>query len=126
MEVKRIKLDLKADQRGWLVNLTPPLLETQVKHMFIATIEPGHIRGNHYHKRKTEWLLVLVGRCVVKLTDVTTKESRETDLDASEPTLVTVPINQEVKIINHTNQPATIMAIFNEPFDPQDPDVFTL
>lgn len=126
MKIELIDLGVKTDSRGWLANLTPALAPEKINHLFVATIAPGEVRGNHFHKRKTEWVMVTSGTCKVKLTDIKTGESAEEVLNADKPTLVVIPINQEVKLINNSDQTATILAIFDDVFNPADPDVFTL
>lgn len=53
------------DERGCLYEI-PNVLGTT----FISVTRPGITRGNHYHKEKTEWFLVLAGRAVVDTRDV--------------------------------------------------------
>ena len=125
MEVKLKHLEPKSDKRGWLSNL-PEQVVTQTKHAFIATILPGHIRGSHYHKQKTEWIIPIAGKCWLKLIDVASGAITETEIDASQPSVITVPINVEVKVINNFPEPAAILALFDTPFDPENPDVWTL
>ena len=48
-------------ERGWLLQLMPLLTEVMgaVNDIHIVTLEPGVIRGNHYHELMTEALLPL-------------------------------------------------------------------
>lgn len=44
----------RTDVRGIITALPPHLLLDEVKDIILATIEPGHVRGNHFHEHKTE------------------------------------------------------------------------
>ena len=125
MKIKTLSLTKKEDKRGVLVNVYPEITRN-IKHIFYATINAGHVRGNHYHKRKLEWLHVVKGSVTVVLTDIFTREKAEIIVTAQEPVLAEVPIDHEVKVLNHTRQEAVILALLDDPHDPKDPDIFVL
>ena len=125
MKIKTMPLVKKEDSRGVLVNVFPEVTRN-IKHIFYATINAGQVRGNHYHKRTLEWLCVVKGSVTIVLTDIVTREKAKTIVTAKEPVLVEVPINQEVKVLNHTRQEAAIVALLDSPYDPNDPDTFVV
>ena len=50
------------DARGWVAN--PLLLQNFPKdygHLHVVSMNPGAVRGNHYHKIYREWLFVFGG-----------------------------------------------------------------
>lgn len=51
------------DNRGWAVNPVPvdKLTSMNFGHIHVASVEPGAVRGNHYHKNTNEFLLVFGG-----------------------------------------------------------------
>lgn len=125
MKIKTMLLVKKVDSRGVLVNVFPEGTR-EIKHVFYATIKAGHMRGNHYHKRTLEWLSVVNGSVTIVLTDIVTMEQAEIIVTAKEPMLVEVPINVEVKVLNHTPREAAIVALLDGSYDPKDPDTFVI
>lgn len=74
-----------ADQRGWLasiINGNWPL-GVEVKNIHVGSIEPGQIRGNHFHEGQREWMIIFGGQAVFYWRDedgVGQKEINEKDL----------------------------------------------
>lgn len=122
--IKLISLTSKIDKRGKLYEVTRAI--PSFKHMFVATINPGFSRGNHFHKRKTEWILAMDGKVEVVLIDALTKEESRVILDARNSQMLEIAPNLLVRVFNPTPMKATILAIFDEVFDPSDPDVWNL
>ena len=117
------KLEKKQDDRGFLVEVSP-LLKGRAKHFFLATLKPGKSRGNHFHKRKTEWVIVTQGKVLVKLIDINSGKISKINLTSEQGRVLEILPNFVVRIENHTDQQAAILAIFDEVFDLQDPDVW--
>jgi len=46
------------DERGEIYDL----VEGEIRHIGIVTFAPGAVRGQHYHKRSTQYTYVLRGR----------------------------------------------------------------
>ena len=65
------------DARGSLIENTSEEIFKQTKHFFISKSKSGVIRGNHYHKRKLEWFLVIKGKAKLVSENVKTKERTE-------------------------------------------------
>ena len=120
-----LNLDVKKDDRGVLAEISP-VLKNRLKHMFMATILPGKTRGNHYHKHKTEWILLLEGKALVTLMDTKTKKQNQIELTGLTPQLLEVVPHTSVKISNHTKRKAIILVIVDEAFNLHDPDVWQL
>jgi dTDP-4-dehydrorhamnose 3,5-epimerase-like enzyme len=57
MSVRVIELDARTDDRGASFNV--PLPFTDFRECHAATVRPGAIRGNHFHRTRREFLLVL-------------------------------------------------------------------
>ncbi len=48
MKYKVKELQIHSDERGWLVEmLKQNELKEKIKQVYVATIKPGKIRGNH-------------------------------------------------------------------------------
>jgi len=62
--IQIIPLEIHADPRGFLFNPLEigALVDQPVCHFHIYTIEPGAIRGNHYHTDRSEWLFGIGGQ----------------------------------------------------------------
>jgi UDP-2-acetamido-2,6-beta-L-arabino-hexul-4-ose reductase len=86
---------------------------------------PGAIRGNHYHKHKTEWLCVTFGTGRIILEDNVTKERKEFALTGDSPVLVKIPSNVAHAIENcDPNIPMHLLVIMNEEFSSTDSDTY--
>lgn len=126
MDLKVRPLDMKNDQRGWLVEVLRA--EDTGQHPFgqiiLTTAYPGQTKGNHYHLRKREWYCVLVGKAKLTVVDRRTKES--TTLLMGEDNMVTVEIPKGslhwITNVGETNM--YLLSYTDEPFDPHDSDTF--
>lgn len=91
VEIK--KLEVKRDERGWLVELlrTEGLKRgNRFGQFFITTAYPGYIKGNHYHTRKFEWYCVVGGKGRLILQDNATGEREDVFLTDEELKLVMI------------------------------------
>lgn len=59
------KLACHADARGWVVEPADERLLARQRNVHVVWTEPGGVRGNHYHQRSTEIMLV-VGPALVR------------------------------------------------------------
>jgi dTDP-4-dehydrorhamnose 3,5-epimerase-like enzyme len=64
------ELSLFRDERGWLAEiLASDDNSEKIKQIHFALSKPGAVRGNHYHKNRTEWLCVTSGAGRILLED---------------------------------------------------------
>lgn len=87
MDIEIVELDKKIDQRGFLIEFLKKneLMKDQLfGQIYCCTIQPGTIRGNHYHQKKPEWMGILNGEIKLNLEDVSTKEKKEILINANE------------------------------------------
>lgn len=85
------------------------------------------VRGGHYHKRKTEWFLVLKGKAVVKLIDVTDPKKRQQfKLSGKNLTLIEVPPYTYHCVQNIGRTTMVLLIGASEVFDASDPDTYNL
>lgn len=70
-------LKIKEDERGLFAEL---FNMGEAGEVLYATINPGKIRGNHYHKEKKEFFCVLEGSAKFKMRNVKTGEKKEREL----------------------------------------------
>ena len=119
------KLHSHKDHRGELLSNLNKDLGENVRHFFIATINPGKSRGNHYHKRKKEWFIILGGKAKIILTNVETKKTKEYPIASEDSLVYEMDVNTIHTIKNISKTPITLIALVNEFFDKEDPDTFT-
>lgn len=76
----------RRDDRGFLVDFVKgdemgPIHQS-LGQIYFVTFEKSHaIRGNHYHKTKDEWFVVIAGKVKLIAEDINTKERIERVLD---------------------------------------------
>lgn len=105
MKVKKYDMDfvyksLKKykDKRGFLVEFLKPseLSKKKFVQFFCATIKPGKLRGNHYHRTKDEWLIFLDGKAKLILEDVFSKKHKEFVINTSDNRIPKVKIGANI------------------------------
>lgn len=122
--MKKVQLREYKDQRGSLVENTAPEILEEMRHFFISKSKPGIIRGNHYHKRKLEWFLVVKGKAELYIEDIKTKERKEYSISAEENLLLRMEPLKAHAIRNVGKEELILLAIINEVFNRQDPDTY--
>lgn len=114
------KLAVFTDERGVVFN---PIEMTDLqdqKNLHVVTSSPQAIRGNHYHKRGTE-ILIIMGPALVRI-----REDRNTrDIDIPNRSVYRLTIPPGVPhAIKHTGSDCGVLLSFNTiDYDPNNPDV---
>ena len=114
------KLTKHKDERGVLFEaIYPP----NGGCVYVFTIEPGHRRGDHYHKEKHEWFTCVVGRVTILLE---TKEGKKEKimLDAQNPKVVYNVAGITHAFLNEMSDTAMVVCYGSRRHDPDDPDTF--
>lgn len=113
-------LELHRDERGSVFeplardHLNPPY------HMHVVLTEPGCIRGNHYHRRGTE-VVIVCGPALIRLRDGPAVE--DIHVAADQARRLTIPPGVSHAFQNIGQQPNVIIASNTVPYDPDQPDV---
>ncbi len=126
VEIKKIKV-LK-DNRGWLAEIIKPE-DVETKDfglVLITTALPGKTKGNHYHKRKTEWYCVIKGIGLLTLTNLNTKEKKEIQIGEGNMVLVKIPPFTHHILKNIGKEELYLLAYVNESFNKADPDTYMI
>ena len=114
-KVEQIKIENKIwlDDRGWVANLLSVIgiSITSIGDFHLASIKPGKIRGNHYHKNATEWILFLGGKVTLLWKKVGRKSVNKIELTGNNPTLYKIPRNIEHTVINNDQFDIFLIAI---------------
>lgn len=89
MEYKIDQFDKFSDKRGDLIvflqqNVLPLHKKKFGQIYFVTFSKKGVVRGNHYHKKWTEWFGIVEGKLEVILEDVNTKERKNFIFDSKE------------------------------------------
>lgn len=117
-------LQVHVDPRGRLAELLRPehVGAAPFGQVYCFTLEPGAVRGNHYHDRKTEWFACVWGEAELLLEDVDGGAQGLIGFGDSAPAVVRVPRRVGHALRNVTDSPALVVAYVDESFDPGDPD----
>lgn len=119
-----INLKNYQDQRGSLIENTDVQVMLNSKHFFISKSKPGVIRGNHYHKNKSEWFLVVQGTAEITTIDIETKATESQIVKDIDHILVNMKPNVAHAIKNIGPNEMILLALINEQFDHDNPDTY--
>jgi UDP-2-acetamido-2,6-beta-L-arabino-hexul-4-ose reductase len=119
------ELEVHPDKRGWLVEmLKRNELKEDIKQIYVATIKPGCVRGNHYHLKRTEWFFIIGEKADLYLEDLKTKEKIYFELSFKKPKTVTVFPKIAHAIKNSSKQTIYLISAQNTIYNPKNPDTF--
>ena len=125
-KVKIKKLDVKADNRGFVAEIVRDEdLENPNKkfgQIYVTTAKPGQTKGKHYHERKTEWFCVVKGKGLLTLIDKASNDRQEIKMGEDNMVAVQIPPNVWHAIKNTGDNEMYLLAYIDESFNPNDPD----
>jgi len=115
-----------ADIRGWVYEVLRPedVTKERFAQIFVTGALPGKTKGNHYHRRKTEWFAVIYGKGEMTLTNVDTGEISTVMMSADEPLVLKVIPGLAHALKNIDNVPLIAIVYVDESFNPNDTDTF--
>jgi dTDP-4-dehydrorhamnose 3,5-epimerase-like enzyme len=121
MKIQISELSNSGDARGFSFTAPVEALEYvgRMADVHLASTKPGAVRGNHYHLRRREAIVVLPG---AKWSfhwdegDETAAQHRE--FDGSRAVLVLVAPGASHAVCNHGEELLWLVAISSEPYDP--------
>lgn len=101
MDYKIEQFNKFSDQRGELIVFLkkcelPSKKKTFGQIYFVTFSKKGTVRGNHYHKKWTEWFGIVEGKVEVILEDVKTKERSTFIFDSKEDKYVRLNIGPNI------------------------------
>lgn len=119
-------LIIKKDKRGILSEIIreEDVGIKQFGQLILTTTLPGFKKGDHFHKRKTEWYCVIKGKGLLQIINNKTKEKEEIILEGENMKLVTILPNHFHSIKNIGEDEMYLLVYIDEVFDPLDPDTF--
>lgn len=96
-----------------------------VEDMHIATIEPGAVRGNHYHAARREMLVIMAGdRWSLHWDEGAGTAVRQREFTGPGVVLVTVPTGMSHAIRNDGAVPMQMIGLSDGPYDAARPDAY--
>lgn len=120
------ELEVHSDKRGWLVEmLKRNELKEDIKQIYVVTIKPGCVRGNHYHLKRTEWFLIIGGRAEFYLEDLRTKEKICLKLSSKNPRVITIFPKIAHAVKNSGKKAVYLVSAQNTIYNPKNPDTFS-
>jgi dTDP-4-dehydrorhamnose 3,5-epimerase len=120
------ELDVFEDERGSLVKILKKeyLGGAEIGEIYMTMSAPGVTRGNHYHKKTTEWFCVIKGEACLYLSDIVSGEKREIKIDKGVMVLVKVPAGVAHAVRNTGAGWMSMIAIADRAYQEYDPDTF--
>ena len=117
--------EIHSDERGWLVEmLKRNELKEDIKQIYVATIKPGHARGNHYHLKRIEWFFIIAGNAELSLQDIETKEKFFLKLSSKESKVITIFPNTAHTVKNIGKEIVYLVSAKSDIYNLKKPDAF--
>jgi UDP-2-acetamido-2,6-beta-L-arabino-hexul-4-ose reductase len=121
MRVLIEQLELHQDERGSVFEALDPLHISRQENVHVVVTQPGCIRGNHYHTRGTE-VIVVCGPALVRLRDGQAIEDISVAQDQA--LRLTIPPGVSHAIRNTGDRPNVMIAFNSVAYSQEQPDVF--
>jgi oxalate decarboxylase/phosphoglucose isomerase-like protein (cupin superfamily) len=121
MTIQILELGNTGDARGFSFTAPPVALSFlgRVADMHLASTAPGAVRGNHYHLRKREAIVILPGTAWSLHWDEGEKTAEQhRQFDGSGAILVLVSPGGSHAVRNDGTTPLWLVACSSEPYDP--------
>ena len=124
-DVRVIPRQRRADERGWLLKVVvgdEPGLSQRLGEVYLVSAAPGEIRGNHFHRRTSEWFTLVQGVAQLALRDEASGARRVLHLSADDPVTVHVPagIAHAFRADREHARAMLLVAYADERYDPKD------
>ena len=113
-------LELHRDERGSVFEPLDRDHLSQQYHMHVVLTEPGCIRGNHYHMRGTE-VIIVCGPALIRVRDGQIVE--DINVAPDQALRLTIPPGVSHAFQNAGQQTNVLIAYNTVPYDPDQPDV---
>ena len=101
------------------------ILEVEPKMVYVSSVNPGEIKGPHLHTGRDSYFVCIRGKVVFIAKDLQGKY-HEIESSEDEPVMVQVPKNHASAHINITNQKATILALANVAWKPNNNEMINV
>lgn len=122
--MKKIKLREFSDKRGNLVENTNEDIMLSSRHFFVSKSVPGAIRGNHYHKHKQEYFIVIQGKCLIVVEDTVSKKREQIEVSDKDNLAILMEPGKAHAMKNIGENQLILLALVNEKLNKKQPDTF--
>lgn len=112
------------DHRGWVSNFLDflPITTDNLKNVHIVSLAPGQTRGNHFHKKQHEALVVLGDEIFVRARNHETGEKYEETVGAERPVMFFVSPFVSHAFENRGEKMAYLVCFTDTVYDSDHPD----
>lgn len=123
--LERIEILTSADDRGWVTNLLDhlPIRPVDLANIHIVSMEPGTVRGNHYHNRQVEAICPLGSRIRIIAKNSQTAEVIDEIVMGSPPVLFVFQPGIAHAFRNEGDGPGYLICFADTKYDFNNPDV---
>jgi oxalate decarboxylase/phosphoglucose isomerase-like protein (cupin superfamily) len=121
MKIQISELENRGDARGFSFTTLPSALEFVglVRDMHLASTAPGAVRGNHYHLRRREAIVIFPGTAwSLHWDEGEGTPAQHRSFDGSSAVLVLVSPGSSHAVRNDGSTPLWLVACSSEPYDP--------
>lgn len=121
-------IPIKRDARGWLAEILKPenLTRKSFGQISVTVPRPNESKGNHYHKYRVEWFIVLKGKVKFDVMHIKTRVKKVFILTGDTLQSLRISPFWHHCLKNIGNEDAIILLYYNRAFDLSKPDTFTL
>lgn len=117
-------LSIIHDERGWLVEiLKNEDISGAFGQIYTTVAYPGKVKGNHYHKKKTEWVYIVCGKAKMAFLNVETGESSQMTV-ADNTTVIKIPPMIAHGFKNTGSETLYVMIYSDKVYDRENPDSY--
>ena len=106
-----------SDDRGSIFFPEKILDKKLFKHFVVSKTPPGQERGGHFHRTRTEWFTVVLGKARVTLVDIETKEKEVHILHGENPELIELPPLVALTVESIGSCDMIFLGFFDEVYD---------
>jgi len=118
MEPSIIELASEEDERGFVVKPFQGKQLNTICNIHIVSLNPGTVRGNHYHPTQTEYILVLGNQGKLVTVDNETDKRNEMIIDGKKCPFITVTRNVVHAFKNIGTERMYLLCYTDEPLVP--------
>jgi len=98
------------------------ILEVEPKMVYVSSVNPGETKGPHIHTKRDSYFVCIRGKVVFVAKDADGKY-HEIESSEDEPVMVQIPKNIASAHINISDKVATILALANIAWRPNDDEM---
>lgn len=121
--IRRYPRRLLSDDRGWFLKTITGKeegLPDFTGEVYFTSAKAGCNKGGHYHELAQEWFTMIVGKGVLVLEDIDTKERIEIEMIAEQPETIYIPQRVAHRVDNRSDKDYIMCAYTDVLYDPKD------